>query len=217
MPYKNEYSQLVRDVLAFIGPKRVAPPVAPLPRIKKKIVLPKQEPLVVTAPLKPKQTFELKSIKAPEESSANFSRFAKMFPTARILADVPSDLKARRVKEAWKERKEIPDIPILCASPTFKPFLENIAKAIDLTFGSCRIIDAMHFEKNQSWDLFLEAKNIKLVIAQDSLIWNSKSLMSHYGQDESRFLLLPDLNLYLKDPYLKRSLWSVICKSLQSS
>ena len=99
--------------------------------------------------------------------------------------------------------------------------MQNIAKAIDLCFGTCRLIE---IEDGKKWDLFLQSPQLKLIIAPDHLIFETKELLPFYRenpQEKSRhlgeipLLLLPDLSLYFKDPYLKRSLWNVICQNLQ--
>lgn len=143
-------------------------------------------------------------------------------PELFLHEKIPSDFKAKRIKEAWKEQRVAPAIPILFQGTQYRRFVQNIAKAIDLTFGSCRI---MEIEKGKKWDLFLKSPQLKLIIAPDTLIFGNKEILPFYQetpQQKSRklgevpLLLLPDLSLYYKDPYLKRALWNVLCNTINT-
>ena len=140
----------------------------------------------------------------------------KIDPSLYIHPTILDDSKAKKIKNAWKERQHTPKIPILYSDKKDYLFLKNLAKAIDLTFMKSHLIEATPQKK---WDLFLANKNIKLIIAPDYIIHKNKELMKFYKEDESKknfflknsaLILLPDINMYLKDSYLKRSLWNAI-------
>ncbi len=222
----NDYFALVSDTLAYIQNK--------LPKIPPKVELPPAPPppKEEAAPPPPptpevrskKKTFELKpQLKAPSESLVGVRKVLKeIAPDLYVHDTVPSDHKARRVKEAWKEKRETPTFPILFQGAPYRSFVANIAKAIDLTYGTCRIVEV---EPQKKWDLFLESENLKLILAPDALIFGTKELLSFYQETPQQkvrtlgnvpLLLLPDLSLYYKDPYLKRALWNVICNTINS-
>jgi hypothetical protein len=106
-----------------------------------------------------------------------------------------------------------------------KLLLENITKALDTFFFPTRLLQTDVMEKNNEWEAFLSAPNLKLIIACDFSIWEQKNLMKHYKEFPSRsetflgnvpLFTLPNLSLYLKDPLLKRSLWKALCQKIRS-
>jgi len=142
-------------------------------------------------------------------------------PEIYLHDNPPSDHFAKQIKTRWKEKRDTPTIPILFQGKTYHSLLLNIAKAIDITFATCRLIET---GKKRDWKFFLQSPNIKYIIAPDHLIFSTKALLHLYKElpQESMsylgnipLLLLPDLSLYYKDPYLKRSLWNVIIQKLQ--
>ncbi len=230
----SEYQKLVRDTLLFLKQGK------PLP--KKKLIQellppPKPQPVKVEAPPPPEPKIIPKPEKKEVKSSAiplNKPNPPTYFPNPKMkelfeslscpyLEQIPKDTIAKRIKESWKQTQFTPDIPILYSGKQYRPFLENIAKAITVRFAPSHVVDIGPLEQQQKWDLFLKAKNLKLIIAPDFILWGAKHLMPYYKeypQEKKRFighvplLLLPDPSLYLKDPSLKRSLWNVICNSL---
>ncbi|WP_194847085.1 hypothetical protein [Candidatus Neptunochlamydia vexilliferae] len=199
------------------------PPKVELPPPPKEVVAPPPTPEVKQPPPPPKKkAFELKP--QPKPSSESLSGTLKILkevaPDLYVHDTVPPDHKAKRVKEAWKEKQETPTFPILFQGAPYRSFVTNIAKAIDLTYGTCRIVEV---EPQKKWDLFLESENLKLILAPDALIFGNKELLSFYQETPQQkvrtlgkvpLLLLPDLSLYYKDPYLKRALWNVICNTI---
>lgn len=143
-------------------------------------------------------------------------------PTLYLHETPPIDHQAKRIKKSWREKQMAPAIPILFQGSEHKKFVQNIAKAIDTVYGSCHLVEATPERK---WDLFLDSKHLKLIIAPDTLIFSNKKLLPFYEaipQQKQQtlgkipLLLLPDLRLYDQDPYLKRSLWNVICSTINS-
>ena len=143
-------------------------------------------------------------------------------PTLRFCSQIPNDSKAKQIKEGWKKRTCIPSIPILFQGRQYRTFITHLAKAIDTVYSSCHVIDVV---PNQDWSLFLASKHLTLILALDKVIFESPALLSLYREIPQKnvrtlgntpLLLLPNLSLYMKDPSLKRSLWNVICNTLNS-
>ncbi|MEM8727486.1 MAG: hypothetical protein AAGE99_02065 [Chlamydiota bacterium] len=148
--------------------------------------------------------------------------FKEIAPDLHFHTKIPADCKAKRIKEAWKEKRSTPAVPILFQGMRFRGFVQKIAKAVDTVYGSSQPVEITPQKK---WDLFLESKNLRLIIAPDRLIFDNKTLLSFYQETPQQkkrtlgkipLLLLPDLSLYYQDPYLKRSLWNMICDTIDS-
>ncbi len=150
--------------------------------------------------------------------------FTKIAPHLLASCPIPSDEKARHIKNGWKEKHAIPVIPILASEQASLPFLTNVAQAITLHFFPARVLLLKDLEKQELLPSLLDSKHVKMIISPDVTLWNCKELMKHYQeipQQKQRFLkntpllLLPDPSLYLKDPSLKRSLWNLLCHLLK--
>lgn len=233
------YLKLIDDTLTFLGNPHTFKeiPSLSLPSCKKeppskKILEKPNAPPSSKPPFPVRNRAEQLSPLTLEKPSLNLSiseeKWRKLFKTALrdiyLHERVPSDQKAQRLKEAWKEKHNTPEVPILIQGSFYKTFLQNLAKAIETEFFPCRLVEIDHLEKEKKWDLFLKSPQLKLIIAPDQLIFGNKELLPFYKehpQQGVRFLgntpllLIPDLSLYFKDPYLKRSLWNVICQALK--
>lgn len=151
--------------------------------------------------------------------------FQKMFPQIALCSEIPSDVRAKNIAHRWKTKNQVAPISVLHLNepPKQKALLCEIVKAIDVSFGSTRLIDAEAIEKEKQWETFLLSETLQLVIVCDYTLWQLTDLARHYKEAPAQsirtlgnipLLLLPDLSLYLKDPLLKRSLWKAICKRL---
>lgn len=166
------------------------------------------------------------SHKLPDEDIRK--AFSKIAPHMLANRPIPSDEKARFIKNGWKEKHAIPLVPILASEEKTLSFLQNVAQAISLNFFPSRVLLLKDLEKQDMLSTLVDSTHVKLIISPDITLWNCKELMKHYQeipQQKQRFLkntpllLLPDPSLYLKDPSLKRSLWNLLChllKPLQS-
>lgn len=224
---KTSYLKLIDDTLAYIQallPPTETKPLPPAPKLKPKPqVAPPPTPQKKPEPKKEsRKELELHPPTRPTQESLSPIRglLKTLAPDLYLHDTPPSDEKAKRIKFAWKEKAETPEIPIFFQGNAYRPFLENLAKAISLTFAPCRLIEL----QAKKWDLFLESPQLKLILCPDHLLFSSKDLLPFYRENpgqKTRFLgnipllLLPDLSLYFKDPYLKRSLWNVICQTLK--
>ena len=230
------YLKLINDTLAFLGRPSDLKKASPLcsekigPSEHKKTI--QQSPPLFNSkpftPLKTKARLPIPLEKPKPSSSPGEDKWRALFKTALkeiyLHENIPNDSKAKRLKEAWREKHNTPEVPILFQGSYYKPFLQSLAKAIETEFLPCRLVEIDHLEKEKKWDLFLDSPKLKLIIAPDQLIFAAKELLPFYKehpQQGTRFLgeipllLIPDLSLYFKDPYLKRSLWNVICQALK--
>ena len=229
------YLKLINDTLAFLGRpndlKEASSPslkkIDPLTKIAVKTPPPSpiRKPSV---PIKTKARDPISLEKPKLPSLPGEDKWRTLFSTALkeiyLHENIPSDEKAKRLKGAWKEKHNTPEVPILFQGSDYKALLQSLAKAIETEFFPCRLVEIDHLEKEKKWDLFLDSSKLKLIIAPDQLIFAAKELLPFYKehpQQGVRFLgkipllLIPDLSLYFKDPYLKRSLWNVICQALK--
>ncbi len=233
----SDYNLLINDTLTYLRgllptreevAKMELPPLPqpPKPKPKPQFVAPSKESLP-PPPEKPKETktfIKLEPLPAPPHEPTEGTRkiLKEIDPDLYIHESVPSDYKAKQIKEAWKEKQGTPAIPILFQGIEYRKFVQRIAKAIDTVYGSCHLVDITIGKK---WDLFLESENLKLIIIPDIFLFGNKELLPFYQETPQQkkrklgnipLLLLPDLSLYYKDPYLKRSLWNVICNTIDS-
>ena len=150
--------------------------------------------------------------------------FTKIAPHILANRPIPSDEKAKLIKNGWKEKNVIPVVPILASDDKSLVFLQNVAQAITLHFFPAKVLLLKDLEKQNLLLSLLDSAHVKLIISPDITLWNCKELMKHYQeipQQKQRFLkntpllLLPDPSLYIKDPSLKRSLWNLLCHLLQ--
>lgn len=228
---RDTYLQLIDQTLAYIQerlPKKEMLPLPPTPvmsPLKPKVVEDPPPPAPPKVEKKKDKTLELHPPTKPVPSHTNrIGVLLKSIAPELFLHETPlPDEKAKRVKNAWNEKSLVPEIPILFQGSYYRSFLENLAKAISLTFAPSRVIEMTSFEQEKKWDLFLESPKLKFILCPDHLIFSSKELLPFYKENpgqKTRFLasipllLLPDLALYYKDPYLKRSLWNVLCQTL---
>lgn len=144
-------------------------------------------------------------------------------PELALLNEIPSDTMARKIAERWKTKNQTAPISLLLFQEPAeqRALLEQIAKALDICFGSAKIVYAEGIEKEKQWESFLSVADLKMVIVCDYTLWQLSSLMQFYKETPAQgtrmlhntpLFLLPDLSLYLKDPLLKRSLWKALCQ-----
>ncbi len=228
-----EDADYFRKLAKAKAPERAAPP--PLPEI----VLPKREPpkpapeiqrvqpepakAPPPEPVKEKSAFVPAAL--PETPPPDFNSlralFAKIAPGFPLLDEIPCDEIAKKIATRWKTKNQTAPISILSYQepPAQRALLEQIAKAIDVSFGPARLVQAESIEKDKQWEAFLSVPDLKWVIACDYSLWQLGGLMHFYKENPAQatrelgkvpLFLLPDLSLYLKAPLLKRSLWKAL-------
>lgn len=211
-----------------------SPPLKP-----QKIVKPKPRPLPLPVetppppqPVKKKEKKELKPIaletitpRSLPSTSAWETILLKIDPTLKLYSEPSPDLTAQKIKNSWKEKSLAPEIALFVSRDLikYKPFLKNLCHAITLSKAPCRLVPVEQLEKEKKWENFLSAKQLKLILCPDELLFAQPALLAHYKEVPQKhlrtlgnipLLLLPNLSLYARDPLLKRSLWNVICQSL---
>lgn len=151
------------------------------------------------------------------------SLFAKIAPDCPVIAEIPSDVLAKKISTRWKTKTQTAPITLLWyqENAEHKLLLEQICKALDVHFGSAKLASAESIEREKQWEAFLSVPELSLVICCDYTLWQLPGLLQFYKEIPSQGLrligekplfLLPDLSLYLKDPLLKRSLWKALCQ-----
>ena len=150
---------------------------------------------------------------------------AKLAPEIPLLKEIPNDAIARKIGTRWKTKNQTAPITLLFLgeSESHQKFLKEIVKAIDIHFGSAKMVSAESIEKENQWEVFLSSDGLKWIIICDYTLWQLHHLMQFYKEVPSQgvrllgtvpLFLLPDLSLYLKDPLLKKSLWKAICQKI---
>ncbi|MCF7806712.1 MAG: hypothetical protein K9M07_03850 [Simkaniaceae bacterium] len=195
---------------------------------RKKVVIEKKAPTSKPQEVKKQsRTIELSPIQLEEEDPlADVARsFQQACPHILIHDAIPSDRKAKIVKNAWKIKRQLIDVPIFVSKELhpFLPFFHNLAKAIDIAFAPSKVIEIETFEQKNLWGELLDHKHIRLILCPDLVLWASPYLVTHYKRfpvknahrlNDIDLLLLSDPALYLKDPLLKRSLWNMLRQKL---
>lgn len=187
--------------------------------------LPKPQPVKAPEPVKQPEAVKLpKPIQKPSIALEPIKRPDQAPPSNKLEAlgikiiNTPSDQLAKRVKESWKQLSIAPTIAVILGPEEgpIKELLINLAKAINALIAPCRAIEASKIDPS----IFLTAGELKLAIAPDSAL--TGQLLTHLkeipGQskrflNDKPLLLLPDPNLYLKDPMIKSALWKSVLHS----
>lgn len=206
--------------------KKIKPQTSPLPL--KKPMVPKN-----IAPTPSKEIKEVKptiflQLEKPKTQEKNLEKVKKalLLEGVKILEDIPDDKKAKKLSSYWKIKKDVANIVVLHTkeSPKNLIFLKNLTFAIDKYFKKAKLLSIIELEKNNTWDQFLSQDELKLILICDHSIWSFKTLMKHYREipikreyflDKVPLFMLPDISIYLKEPLLKRVLWSSILKKIE--
>jgi hypothetical protein len=149
----------------------------------------------------------------------------KKFPTFKIKKEIPDDHCALQLANQWKENALEAEVAILSfhESKQSDLFLQNIQKAISLYFFSAQIIDVDLWDKQKKWELFFEHSKTRWILSSPSLLKKS-SLLPFYREipaTSERFLgpfrlhILEEIESYLKNPSLKKTLWQSLCALLR--
>lgn len=207
---------------------KIAPSASAIPE---KNPVPVEKPLPKLDEKKTEPPAAPKDFQAPRASPIPLTDvrklFTALFPQFPVIDSIPSDAIAVKIAERWKTKNKTAPISILAFQepPEQRALLEQIAKALDATFLSARLIEAEPIEKEKQWEAFLSVPDLKIVIVCDYTLWQMKHLMTLFKENPTQgnrtlgtipLFLLPDLSLYLKDPLLKRSLWKALCQKISS-
>lgn len=195
--------------------KSIQPPIfKPLEKIQNETTLEKED-------FKSNPALSLEGL----DTASMKAVFGKIFPNIPLVFSIPSDLEAKKIASSWKTKNKTAPISIITFGEPKeqKQLLQQIAKAINVHFGSCKLVEAETIEKEKQWLTFLESTDLKWIIICDHSLWQLSNLMSFFKENPAQnskmlgntpLFLLSDLSLYLKDPSLKRSLWKALCMRL---
>jgi len=206
------------------APEIVLPPPKPIEKkpIVEAVKPPPPKPIVKQEAPKPIVQEEISNAPVIDFSSLR-SFLSVIAPELAILNEIPSDAIAKKISERWKTKNQTAPISILSwqEPPAQRTLLEQIAKALDVSFGGAKLVAAESIEKEKQWEAFLSVADLKMVIVCDYTLWQLNGLMQFYKETPAQgirtlgnvpLFLLPDLSLYLKDHLLKRSLWKALCQ-----
>ncbi len=125
---------------------------------------------------------------------------------------------------SWQTKQNIPEVALLIRKGQLPAFFSALSQAISLCLAPAKTFDIEPLERENKWEVFLAAKQLRLILIPDAVLFASKNLLPYtreLPQKNIRFLkevpllLLTDPSFYLKDPLLKRSLWTLIQKALR--
>lgn len=210
----------------------VQPPGTDKPRITEspKVVPPKTSAPVPSSPSASKESgstaesrFKLEL--PPPPSPADFSELRRIIqekhPRLSLIDSIPDDAAAKTQAALWKHPQKIPQILIFGVNeqPKQIAFLENLAKALTLHGFQTQVVNALKIERDQQWQTFLNAQELKLFIGSDVGFNRLPALQKVYKHDSKKgfhylgnrpLFLLSDISFYLKEPALKLSLWNAL-------
>lgn len=137
----------------------------------------------------------------------------------KILETLPDDREAKRLAKLYENKSNYPDCIILYEKAQKKGInlLSALAFAINKTFFNCQLISIDEIEEKEILEEILKDKKIRLIICPQQTLWHHPKLLSHYLETPGNIIkrlatkdlfVLSDLEYYLKDPSLKRSLWN---------
>lgn len=189
------------------------------PPEKPQLYLPKSSQIEHPNPIKLEKT-------QPTTSSHSLSikkHLLSLDPNLPLIDNVLDDIKA---KERLKRGVCLYATAILVFEKDREKlnFLKNLEKTVSNKFLPAKLYDGNTIEKENDWESFLSSKSLKLIIATDHEIFHAKNLMKLYKElpNQSKrmvkdidLFLLPDINLYFKQPILKRSLYKALCHKIQ--
>ena len=161
----------------------------------------------------------------PAIKSVDFSDLRKIFveklPHIRLIDQIPDDLKAKSVANAWTRERMKPQVMILAfdEAPKHLAFLANIAKALEACGSSAEVVNAVKIERGNEWKELLKSQELKLVIASSPGFYHLPELQKQYRQGTRQevhylgdrlLMLMSDIGFYFKEPALKSSLWAAL-------
>lgn len=202
--------------------KPVAATPAPQPKMPlAEAVVPKKQEVKQPEKTASKTNFELAPLKEAAEISLGDIRdiIKEKFPKQALIDDVPSDIEAKKIIDAWKQEPAIPAIMVLSFDETAEQqdFLEKLSKAINEKIAPSAVVKFDRVIHEQGWAAALQTKELRFIIAPTHGLHASPELMKHYREAPKQakhylgnipLFLLPDIGIYLKNPKLKISLWN---------
>lgn len=193
------------------SPKPAPAPVArPQPKPKPRPAPQKEEP----KPSKPQpKGFDLQN--SAQSATVDFSGFSEIVGTT--LPELNPLESPNKPKKTRAHFTSPPDTVLLTFNepPQHQHFLSHVAKAIEICYGSAGMIPAASIEAENRWEEFLQASNLRLIIATDIGLQSTPGIQKHIKEGQAYIgniplLRLSDISSTIKDPTLKPPLWRAI-------
>jgi len=158
--------------------------------------------------------------KAPAVKAADsgvLELMKKTLPHVQWHTSIPSDAKAKLVKEEWKSPLAKKKVALFGGSESDLSFLESVAAGIEKNLGvRCGVLLGSTVE--------LLSPSLKLVISLESVLFENKKLLPLYRKlpmegtgflGDIPLITLSDVSLFKDDPARKRALWNALCQLLK--
>ena len=137
----------------------------------------------------------------------------------KILDTLPDDREAKKLAKLYENKSNYPECMIFYEKTQKKGLLllQALSFAINRSFFSCSLLSIEEIEEKENLDEILKDKKIRLIICSQQTLWHHPKLLSHYLETPGNIFkrlatkdlfVLSNLEYYLKDPSLKRSLWN---------
>lgn len=149
--------------------------------------------------------------KPPETKPDSFETmralYKQLMPHKVIIDKIPDDSEAIKQSSLWKQKKDCA-VAILSfnESTNHRNFLQNLARAIESLNISAEVFKAESLEIS---------KEMRLMIAPEKLFRDSPKLMQTFRETPAGYflehiplLLVPEIEVYLKDAKQKSLLWN---------
>ena len=187
----------------------------------------KKKEIVMTEETPSKFVLEPVSLPHKEEMTETRNLVSKVAPELSLVSQIPSDDRAKKIANLWKEDLNTAEVILLSYGQTAEElkFLQNVAQAVHALGAPTKLIDASRFEKEGKWPLFFSSFSLKLILVPDMNLWKKTTLSTFYKENptqglhflgETPLLILHPVSHYLKNPTLKKLLWKTIVSHLSS-
>jgi hypothetical protein len=234
--------ELIRDTLLYLKdpllPKQTLLATAEDTSFFQKGALPKEAlPIHLPKPLSLPQAIFKTPSQTPNRSPTppkepppknDFSQIKKILqktaPALQLIDDVPTDLAAKRIANAWNEKICDVDVILLaCKTDTdILELLKTLGKAIDQNLAKAKILSVEKFEVENRWDLFLQKNTFRLIIASEGMralprlmqFYRELPASAEYFLHTIPLLPLSSAPLY-KSLEHKALLWKTLCRMLK--
>lgn len=224
---KQEYSRLIADVRRYLEQDRELEQVLLTTHQFSFTPAPMSEPLPICAPIF-QQDIRVETKKPTVSDSIGMKGLKEVVgqiaPSLRVVEKVPSDEKAKKIAETWKEQQQIAEVTFLLLEegPKERAFLQELAKAVNIALKPAKLLDGRRLEEEKKWDVFLKTSELKWIFVSSGLPqW--PELLRYYKElpavgrhflGEKPLHFLAPISTYFKTPLLKHSLWQKLSSLL---
>lgn len=139
----------------------------------------------------------------------------------KIFDELPDDSEARRLAKLYEKKTQFAECLIFYENPNQKGLmlLKAVALAIEKQFTVCTLHAIDDIEQSGLLEEMLKDKNVKLIITCHDWIIHHPKLLNIFNEKTGSsikklgtkdVIVLSNLEYYMKDPALKRSLWNLL-------